>query len=417
MNNVAQFVELVYSVERASELVATLLAGGGRAGTAGAVRRCAPAGAPPPPRSRAARCSTAYELDAERVRRRGRRHHADRPELQQRRGPVPRDRPRRRGRVRRGAPAASRDRGARVRSVRELLGARDPRRADAAGSGRGTRNPPGSGASARYIAFTESRMRWLRTALSLRAKITATFTLIVVGGTVVSTLIGSRIITNALLNQARMRGRQGLEAARTDLRRPAGRPSGSRSQRAAVGTALADARPAGDPDALAAALLARAQRRRRPRLPGPGRRPRRAGRSSGRQLGGRRSCRRRWRAPISDRSGRSDPSQARRCSTADALLAEDPALAELALSAPGPPSAGRTPDAERRSAGLVLFSAVPVRVRGEIGRRPVRRHARSTTATRSSIGSSSCSTAARGTGAGRSARSPSSSAARGSRPT
>jgi len=58
-------------------------------------------------------------------------------------------------------------------------------------------------------------MRWLRTAVSLRAKITATFTLIVVGGTVASTLIGSRIITDALLNQARTRGLQGLEAART----------------------------------------------------------------------------------------------------------------------------------------------------------------------------------------------------------
>lgn len=58
-------------------------------------------------------------------------------------------------------------------------------------------------------------MHWLRTALSLRAKITATFTLIVVGGTVVSTLIGSRIITNALLNQARLRGSQGLEAVQT----------------------------------------------------------------------------------------------------------------------------------------------------------------------------------------------------------
>lgn len=58
-------------------------------------------------------------------------------------------------------------------------------------------------------------MRWLRHAFSLRARITASFTLIVVGGTVVSTLIGSRIITNALLDQARTRGRQGLEAART----------------------------------------------------------------------------------------------------------------------------------------------------------------------------------------------------------
>jgi two-component system, NtrC family, sensor kinase len=58
-------------------------------------------------------------------------------------------------------------------------------------------------------------MRWLRTARSLRGKITATFTLIVVGGTVISTLIGSRIITNALLDQARMRAHQGLEAVRT----------------------------------------------------------------------------------------------------------------------------------------------------------------------------------------------------------
>jgi two-component system NtrC family sensor kinase len=58
-------------------------------------------------------------------------------------------------------------------------------------------------------------MRWLRNALSLRARITASFTLIVVGGTVVSTLIGSRIITNALLDQARSRGHQGVEAART----------------------------------------------------------------------------------------------------------------------------------------------------------------------------------------------------------
>jgi two-component system NtrC family sensor kinase len=58
-------------------------------------------------------------------------------------------------------------------------------------------------------------MRWLRNALSLRGKITASFTLIVVGGTVVSTLIGSRIITDALLDQARIRQRQAIEAART----------------------------------------------------------------------------------------------------------------------------------------------------------------------------------------------------------
>lgn len=58
-------------------------------------------------------------------------------------------------------------------------------------------------------------MRWVRTALSLRSKITATFTLIVVGGTVVSTLIGSRIVTDAMRDQARLRVRQGIEATRT----------------------------------------------------------------------------------------------------------------------------------------------------------------------------------------------------------
>jgi len=58
-------------------------------------------------------------------------------------------------------------------------------------------------------------MAWIHRALSLRAKITASFTVIVIGGTVVSTLIGSRIITNALLTQAQNRARQGLEAAHT----------------------------------------------------------------------------------------------------------------------------------------------------------------------------------------------------------
>jgi two-component system NtrC family sensor kinase len=61
-------------------------------------------------------------------------------------------------------------------------------------------------------------MQWLRHARSLRGRITASFTLIVVGGTVVSTLIGSRIITNALLEQARTRQKQGIEAARTIYR-------------------------------------------------------------------------------------------------------------------------------------------------------------------------------------------------------
>jgi two-component system, NtrC family, sensor kinase len=54
---------------------------------------------------------------------------------------------------------------------------------------------------------------WRRGRISLRTRITAAFTIVVVGGTAVSTLIGSRIITNALVEDARNRAVQGLEAA------------------------------------------------------------------------------------------------------------------------------------------------------------------------------------------------------------
>ncbi len=50
--------------------------------------------------------------------------------------------------------------------------------------------------------------------VSLRSKITISFVLIVLCGTAVSTFIGSRIITNAMLNQAMKQVRHGLEAAR-----------------------------------------------------------------------------------------------------------------------------------------------------------------------------------------------------------
>jgi two-component system, NtrC family, sensor kinase len=49
--------------------------------------------------------------------------------------------------------------------------------------------------------------------VSLRGKITMSFMLIVLGGTSISILIGSRIITNAMLNEARKQVGQGLEAA------------------------------------------------------------------------------------------------------------------------------------------------------------------------------------------------------------
>lgn len=56
---------------------------------------------------------------------------------------------------------------------------------------------------------------WSWPRVSLRTKITAAFTVVVVGGTAVSTVIGSRIIENALLEEARARNVQGLSVART----------------------------------------------------------------------------------------------------------------------------------------------------------------------------------------------------------
>jgi two-component system NtrC family sensor kinase len=49
--------------------------------------------------------------------------------------------------------------------------------------------------------------------ISLRTKITISFVLIVIFGTAVSTLIGSRIVTRAMLNEALKQNRHGLEAA------------------------------------------------------------------------------------------------------------------------------------------------------------------------------------------------------------
>jgi two-component system NtrC family sensor kinase len=96
---------------------------------------------------------------------------------------------------------------------------------------------------------------WIHRALSLRSKITATFTLIVVGGTVASTLIGSRIITTALINPAHVRARQALDAVRTtyDERLTSVRTAVSRA--AANVAALGPADRTG-PDLLAARLEA-----------------------------------------------------------------------------------------------------------------------------------------------------------------
>ncbi len=205
-------------------------------------------------------------------------------------------------------------------------------------------------------------MRWLRRALSLRAKITATFTLIVVGGTVVSTLIGSRIITSALLNQARMRGQQGLEAARTIY---ADRLAAVREQveRAAESAALSDGSPGQDAGRLATALALARQEAGLALLGWVDARGELVVRATGSS------------SPGGVPAALAGPIRAALAGAAvvstevldeQALRAEDPALAEAAVVNPAPPSPGQAPGGEAVTAGLVLFSAIPVRVRGEI---------------------------------------------------
>jgi two-component system, NtrC family, sensor kinase len=97
--------------------------------------------------------------------------------------------------------------------------------------------------------------RWLRGGLSLRAKITAAFVLIVVGGTAVSILIGSRIVADALLGQARVRVRTGLQAARLVWGERLGTVK-SAVGRAASNELLVDAARADDPGLLGRELLA-----------------------------------------------------------------------------------------------------------------------------------------------------------------
>jgi two-component system NtrC family sensor kinase len=72
----------------------------------------------------------------------------------------------------------------------------------------GSRHPDGLTVRQRVLAWLRP---WLAGRVSLRAKITAAFTLLVVGGTAVSTLIGSRIITSALLQEAQWRAVHGLD--------------------------------------------------------------------------------------------------------------------------------------------------------------------------------------------------------------
>jgi len=205
-------------------------------------------------------------------------------------------------------------------------------------------------------------MRWLRTAVSLRAKITATFTLIVVGGTVVSTLIGSRIITSAMLNQARTRGLQGLEAARTIYSDHLTAIRGE-LQRAAALAALQGLFQSASPDDLAGALA-------------------RTRDAAGLSFLGYVDA---HGTPVVRASGNSDTSPVREplrvlinnalkgqvvASTEvldrDTLSTENPALATAGLVGPAAPAGANGTTPSSLLAGLVLFAAVPVTIRGQV---------------------------------------------------
>lgn len=85
--------------------------------------------------------------------------------------------------------------------------------------------------------------------VSLRAKITAAFTILVVGGTAISTLIGSRIITDALLEEARRRAVHGLDAAQMVYREALETTADAVSRAAAAGAAAGPG-PSAEPSRL-----------------------------------------------------------------------------------------------------------------------------------------------------------------------
>ena len=115
--------------------------------------------------------------------------------------------------------------------------------------------------------FLDILRHWRSGRVSLRTRLTGAFTLLVVGGTAVSTLIGSRIITNALLDDAGNRTVHGLEAALTmyagEMSRTAEAVARAADGRAVpvdlAGQAALDffrTLPAGGPDARTDACLA-----------------------------------------------------------------------------------------------------------------------------------------------------------------
>jgi two-component system NtrC family sensor kinase len=196
---------------------------------------------------------------------------------------------------------------------------------------------------------------WRRGRVSLRSKLTGAFTLVVVGGTAVSTLIGSRIITNALIADATSRAAYGLDAALTTYNKAllstadaVGRAAESQIAVDALATgqrveapALAAVAGEGGLDFLQLVPATEQDQSRNPCLQTPSMRALIASASSGTRM-----------------SGTEVVSQA-------CLASMSPALAARARITLRTGSQGISDPAEITS-GLVVVSAVPVRRGGRI---------------------------------------------------
>lgn len=203
-------------------------------------------------------------------------------------------------------------------------------------------------------ALLETLGHWRRGRVSLRTKLTGAFTLVVVGGTFVSTLIGSRIITNVLLEDARNRAVYGLEAALT-LYAEEMASTGEAVARAAVSAPLREAAAADAAD-MAPALRGLARQGGLDFLQF----------ARGRKPEGTSACfaSPSFRALIDSAAADRHPSSAEVLSheCLAALDPELPARANVTVSA----TAGEPQQPAEVPSGLALVSAVPVRQNGRV---------------------------------------------------
>jgi two-component system, NtrC family, sensor kinase len=201
--------------------------------------------------------------------------------------------------------------------------------------------------------------------VSLRTKITVSFVLIVVCGASLSTFIGSRIITNAMLNEAQKQLRHGLEAAEIAYEEHLGNVRASVAG-AAASEELAETLRAEGPARLQGTLEALRTQSNLHFLTFVNLRQERVFHASREGTQKPESL-----VPPLSRlvelaraGGNPAGSEVLRW---EALLDEDAALLRLSQSGSSPEEAGKEEDANgRREAGLALVAAAPVAVKGEV---------------------------------------------------